>query len=180
MLSNNQIQALEDILFDDTQESTLFDYFSLHGLVCACIVSPKNYSEEEIFDIIFEDTPTTFNKEQETLVKSILSKLITKITQNLTKGESVEIPLADEEAHEEEAINHWCIGFIEGFLLDEDSWFEHQPDIVAELLLPYMVLSDLFDDEDFDEIKENEELIDQFYENLSEILTDLYLFYHAA
>jgi uncharacterized protein len=180
MLSNNQIQALEDILFDETQESTLFDYFSLHGLVCACIVSPKKYSENNIFEIIFEDTPSHFDEEQESIVKSILSKLINKITQDLLKGDSVAIPLADDEAHEEEAINHWCIGFIEGFLLDEDSWFEHQPDVVAELLLPYMVLSDLFDDEDFIEIKKNEVLIDQFYENLSDILTDLYLFYHAT
>ena len=179
MLSQKQIQILEEILFDEEQETELFDYFSLHGLVCACIVSPKEYSKSQIFSVIFEDISANLTPEQRANSEKILSTLIDTITHTLLQGEQVPLPHADQEEHEEEAINHWCVGFIEGFLLDEALWFEDQAEIVAELLLPFMVLSELFDDEDFQEIKQNEILIDQFYENLSDALTDLFLFYHS-
>ncbi len=50
---------------------------------------------------------------------------------------------------------------------------------MAELLLPVMAVSDLFDDEDFSQIKSNPKIMEQLSEQIPEVLTDLYLLFHA-
>ena len=73
----------------------------------------------------------------------------------------------------------WCVGFMEGFFYQEETWFGKGEDIAAELLLPIMALSGLFDSDEFQEIRRNEKILSQFEEIMPEQLVDIFLFYHS-
>ena len=49
MLSNSDIEALEDILFAEPWGDEALDFFGFHGVVCASVVGPAELSAEEIF-----------------------------------------------------------------------------------------------------------------------------------
>ena len=73
-------------------------------------------------------------------------------------------------------LQEWASGFMEGVFLTERHWFENdKEDVVAELLLPFMVASDLFQDEEVNQIKSNAQLTKSCIEQIPEVVTDLYL-----
>ena len=49
MLSDSDIEALEDILFAEPWGDEAVDFFGLHGVVCASVVGPTSLSTEDIF-----------------------------------------------------------------------------------------------------------------------------------
>ena len=49
MLSDSDIEALEDILFAEPWGDEALDFFGLHGVVCASVVGPASLSTEDIF-----------------------------------------------------------------------------------------------------------------------------------
>ena len=49
MLSNADIEALEDILFAEPWGDDALDFFGFHGVVCASVVGPTGLDAEEIF-----------------------------------------------------------------------------------------------------------------------------------
>ena len=44
MLSNSDIEALEDILFAEPWGDEALDFFGFHGVVCASVVGPAELS----------------------------------------------------------------------------------------------------------------------------------------
>lgn len=178
-ISDHDIDTLEDILFEDEYAEDALDYFGVHGLVCALIVGPVEISNDEFTKLVF-NTHNGISAEQLKTAETIISKLKNSIFTELSGGITLQLPMYDEDEEVyEEAIINWCAGFVEGFLENEPAWFEHSQDLVAELLLPIMSLSQLFDDEDFGEITSNQKIMDQFEEQLPELMTDLFLFFHS-
>ncbi len=73
-------------------------------------------------------------------------------------------------------LQEWTSGFMEGVFLTESHWFDSEKeDVIAELLLPFMVASDLFDDDDVVQIRKNTKLTQSCIEQIPDVLTDLYL-----
>lgn len=178
-ISDQDIDALEDILFEDEFAEDALDYFGVHGLVCALVVGPVEINNDEFTKLIF-DTHQNITPDQLQTAEAIISKLRNCIFTELSSGATLELPMYDEEEDiYEEAMINWCAGFVEGFLANEPEWFSRDQDLVAELLLPIMSLSQLFDDEDFSEIISNQKIMDQFEEQLPELMTDLFLFFHS-
>jgi uncharacterized protein len=65
---------------------------------------------------------------------------------------------------------------MEGVFMTEQYWFESEKEeVVAELLLPIMVASDLFDDEEVVQIRESEKLTNSCIAQIPEVVTDLFL-----
>jgi len=178
-ISDQDIDTLEDILFEDEHAEEALDYFGVHGLVCALVVGPVEISNDEFTKLVF-NTHQGISPKQLKTAEEIISKLRNGIFTDLSGGVTLELPMYDEEEEVyEEAIINWCAGFVEGFLENEPAWFDRDQELVAELLLPIMSLSQLFDDEDFSEITSNQKIMDQFEEQLPELMTDLFLFFHS-
>ena len=65
------------------------------------------------------------------------------------------------------------------FLREED-WFSAEEEIVSELLLPIMVGSGLFEDQpEFAEIAKDQDMVEDMMEHIPEVLTQLFLLFHA-
>ncbi|MDO9621188.1 MAG: YecA family protein, partial [Moraxellaceae bacterium] len=63
--------------------------------------------------------------------------------------------------------------------LDEDAWYaEHEEDI-ADMTLPMVVLSELIEDEDLAQIRQDQRIINEMAKQIPELITSLYLLFHA-
>lgn len=178
-LSEQAIDQLEDLLFcDDLNEDTL-DYFGLHGLVCSSIVGPVKLSTSEITSIcISGEIPSDRQPDLEHLGNCI-ELIAHELEQALLEGSPYHLPYEEEDELYEEALQSWCAGFVEGLLAHEEKWFSSDEEVAAELLLPYMALSGLFDNEEFAPILSNKKLMNQLETVVGEQLTDVFLYYHS-
>ena len=78
------------------------------------------------------------------------------------------------------ALENWCAGFVDTFLEHEEAWLQAaDEDEVADLMVPMLTLSGLFEDEDFQKVRNDEKLSAKMAEAIPDSLTDLYLLFHA-
>lgn len=77
------------------------------------------------------------------------------------------------------ALENWCAGFVDTFLQHEDEWLEMNEKKTADLLLPMLALSGLFEDEDFERVRSSEKLSQEMADAIPDSLTDLYLQFHV-
>ena len=113
-----------------------------------------------------------------------INKISDELKDNLMQGIDIDPPYSaeaknEEKNHYEDCIASWSAGFIEGFFHNEEAWFLKGAEIAAELLLPIMSLSGLFESNEFQEIRSNDKLMCQFEEIIPEQLVDIFLFYHT-
>lgn len=178
-LSENAIDQLEELLFDESLSEDTLDYFGLHGLTTASVVGPIQLTTAEIMSICLADqTLNDMDKELEHLAACI-EAIKAELLECLSEGEAIFLPFEEEDDLYDDALNSWCAGFVEGILANETEWFSKDEEVSAELLLPYMALSGLFDNEDFAPIINNKKLMQQFETVISEQLTDVYLFFNS-
>lgn len=178
MLSNSDIEALEDILFADPWGEEALDFFGFHGVVCASVVGPTKLSVETIFRLVTgaEDTPgggipDTF--------RECVTRLAGSMAQALDMGQALELP-EPEDGDPMNALENWCAGFVDTFMEYEDAWLDAvSEEETADLMVPMLTLSGLFDDEDFQNVRTSEKLSRQMADAIPDSLTDLYLLFHA-
>lgn len=178
MLSNADIEALEDILFAEPWGDEALDFFGFHGVVCASVVGPTTLSVDAIFKLVTgaEDTPgggipDTF--------RQCVTRLARDMTQALDMGQDLELP-EPEDGDPMNALENWCAGFVDTFMEHEDEWLDAvSEEETADLMVPMLTLSGLFDDEDFQNVRDSEKLSRQMADAIPDSLTDLYLLFHA-
>lgn len=174
------VDRLEEIIDRLDPEGEALDYFAIHGLVCASVIGPVSISAENLVHMVLGYEAEAANLEDTSELIKILNKLASSISETLAQEELIDLPEPDAPEDEEYAISNWCVGFVEGFMENESIWFADKEEQVAGLLIPIMAISDLFEDEDFSEIKASDKLMVQFIEQLPELITDIFLFYHAS
>ncbi|MDX1497738.1 MAG: YecA family protein [Salinisphaeraceae bacterium] len=176
MLSNSDIEALEDILFAEPWGDDALDFFGLHGVVCASVVGPVPVNADAIFALATgippseASTPDSFRKAVEQLAR--------EMTHALDMGQALELP-EPEDGDPMNALENWCAGFVDTFLENEDEWLEVNEKETADLLVPMLTLSGLFEDEDFQKVRNSDKLAQQMSDAIPDSLTDLYLLFHA-
>lgn len=177
MLNNDEIEALEDILFADPWGEESLDFFGLHGVVCASVVGPRVLTTLEMFalatgddQVSEQDVPETFSR--------LTGQLAQGLAHSLDMGQALELP-EPEDGDPMNALENWCAGFVDSFLEYEEEWLEDNEGETAELMVPMLTLSGLFDDEDFRKAREDEKLAQQMADAIPDSLTDLYLLFHA-
>ncbi len=177
MLNNDEIEALEDILFAEPWGEESLDFFGLHGVVCASVVGPRALDSTDMFrlatgleSVSSKDVPATF--------ATLTGKLAQGLAHALDMGQSLELP-EPEDGDPMNALENWCAGFVDSFLEHEDDWLAGDESGTAELMVPMLTLSGLFDDEDFRRAREDEKLVQQMTDAIPDALTDLYLRFHA-
>ncbi|OEY67144.1 YecA family protein [Marinobacter sp. X15-166B] len=177
MLSSNEIEALEDVLFAAPWGDDALDFFGLHGVVCASVVGPVSQSVDEIFQLATgveelpaSGTPAAFAQAVERLRKHLAG--------SLDLGQPLQLP-EPEDGDPMHALENWCAGFIDAFMEHESEWLTVSEQEIGELLVPMLTLSGLFEDEDFQKVRDSARLSATMADAIPDALTDLYLLYHA-
>ncbi len=183
-LSAESIEHLEEILFSDEITEEALDYFGLHGLICSALVGPIKIDNDRMIEIIFGNEKPDLHKEDHEFLITIINQLSASIKEQLLDEDDIHLPYMDEHqveegGHYDACLESWCTGFLEGFFENEKSWFTKGEDVTAELLLPIMALSGLFESDEFEDIRKNHNLMTQFEELIPDQLVDIFLFYHS-
>lgn len=182
MSFSKQQERLRDFLDSDELFAETLDYMAAQGFLAALCICPGELTEEQWMAELFAQPPKYASAEQQEDIEDALLQLRASIERSLAGDESFALPceldLGDEP--DESDLRAWCIGFMEGVFLNEDIWFDGDEEEVSSLLLPVMVLSGLFDEqEDFADMAEDPDLIDDMQEQLSEVVTSLFLLLQA-
>lgn len=178
MLSNADIEALEDILFAEPWGDDALDFFGFHGVVCASVVGPTELGAEEIFRLATgtDNVPDAGIPE---VFQRCAKQLARDMAHALDMGQTLELP-EPEDGDPMNALENWCAGFVDTFLAHEEEWLEAaSEEEAADLMVPMLTLSGLFDDEDFQKVRNSDKLSRQMADAIPDSLTDLYLLFHA-
>lgn len=179
---SNTRASVEALLqpFTEKNEGTL-DYHGLHGFLTSQVICPVALTEQERNENIFDSEsqlPAATTKE----LNQLIAKMQTAIDRGFNDEEegfslSCEAELDD---HDDEALANWCTGFMVAHFLNEDVWFATNEQEACELLLPIMLASGLFDDEqEFKDIRKDSKLTEDMCSQIPEVLMELYLIFNA-
>lgn len=177
MLSNAEIESLEDILFAEPWGDDALDFFGLHGVVCASVVGPEPVSIETMFRLATGQDELPEGGVPETF-RVLVTRLAQDLAHSLDMGQALELP-EPEDGDPMNALENWCAGFVDTFLEHEDAWLAANEEEAADLLVPMLALSGLFEDEDFQRVRNSDKLSRQMADAIPDSLTDLYLLFHA-
>lgn len=178
----DQLERLEQFLDADDLHDEALDYLAGHGYLTALSISPVEVPEAEWIAELFAEEPNYQDEAQKADIESALLALKAQIARDLASDEDLEPPcdltLGDEPDYSD--LRSWCVGFLEGVFLREEDWFAEDEETVSELLLPIMVGSGLFDDQpEFADIAKDQDMVEDMMQHIPEILTQLFLLFHA-
>ena len=154
-------------------------FHCIHGYLTALAICPVGIPQTEIIKNILDGTPSL--GDDKPALNNALDALKDDVDRSFNEEDGFTLPCEFEpEGDKEEALEDWCSGFMEAHFLDEDAWFQHHEQEVCELLLPIMLASGLFDDEpEFKDMLKDEQLTDEMYSQIPEVLMELYLMFNS-
>jgi uncharacterized protein len=183
-LTDSELDKLDDFLYSDHVSEDCLDLIGVHGLFCALNISPAPLAEETWLELVFDETPKWESEAQQVEIMSLLKRFYSSIGANFYRDGEIDLPcelsLDPEEDEEIAPLAWWSQAFMEGVFTQEDNWFANKADDdVAQMLLPMMVASELFDEDDINKIRDDENLCAEMCSQIPELLVDLYLHFHA-
>ncbi|MGR2739855.1 YecA/YgfB family protein [Billgrantia sp. Q4P2] len=183
LLEDEELERLDEFLDSESVDPDALDLISAHGFLVALAVAPREVDAVTWVAELFHGEPTFADASERSEILGLLEKLRGNAIQTLEQGGLPELPFEltlDGTAPEETPIGDWCAGFMEGVFLDEAAWFEQDEETVATLLLPFMALSGLFDDEpDMAEMATDTARLESLVGQLPDLVLDLYLHYRV-
>ena len=114
-------------------------------------------------------------------VASALNQLLQRLVTLLLSGETVNLPCLRDPYQEEDGqdLASWCAGFMTGVFVNESLWYEHDEETVVNLLLPFILISGLDEDEELDALWENTQVVRQLALGIPELIEELFLCFHG-
>lgn len=183
LLDDEQLDRLDDFLDSDQVDEDALDLISAHGFLVALAVAPSEVPTAQWLAELFQGEPRYADDAERDEIITLLTSLRDNAVSVLEQGGLPELPfeltLGGEPA-EDTPIGDWCAGFMEGVFSDESAWFQDDEEAAATLLLPFMLLSGLFDDEpDMAELAKDQQRQESLVVQLPELVLDLYLHYRV-
>lgn len=183
LLEDEQLDRLDDFLDSEQVDEDALDLISAHGFLVALAVAPSELPPTQWLAELFQGEPRYADDAERDEIITLLTLLRDNAVAVLEQGGLPELPfeltLGGEPA-EETPIGDWCAGFMEGVFSDESAWFQDDEEAAATLLLPFMLLSGLFDDEpDMAELAKDQARQESLVVQLPELVLDLYLHYRV-
>ena len=175
-LTDEQIETFAAFLapYEDAH-----NYPAAHGYLCAHVIVPTELAPEQLIDGILDEEAQFESEEQKSEIIAIIQQLQNNADAVISSGDPLHIPvhpfILEKEVNPE--LIDWCLGFMDAVFENEDQWYEGNEEIVAELLLPFAALSDVFDDKELRQLVSSPKKAKQMGEQLPQILIDLYLVY---
>ena len=172
-------QLLDDFLNNDSNTDGL-DAVATHGFLTALTVGPDVPPLAVWLPALFDNQPISADATLATRVQEALEGWQKEIHATLYHGQPLALPCTLAlKATESTELNDWCMGFMEGMFLKEASWYRDDEDLIADLTLPMMVLSDLIDDPDLQQLRRDPKLSRDLAQQIPDVLTEIYLHFHA-
>jgi uncharacterized protein len=172
-------QLLEGFLDGDDNTDGL-DYVATHGFLTALTVGPETPALELWLPALFDNQPVAADPALAAEVTAALVAWQKEIHATLYHGQPLVLPCALAVSADEPAdINDWCVGFMEGMFLKEATWYDSDEDLIADLTLPMVVLSDLIDEPELQQLRLDTRLSRELAQQIPDVLTELYLHFHA-
>ncbi|UTW04452.1 YecA family protein [Amphritea atlantica] len=183
-LTDEELDELEAFMFSDAVSEDALDLVGTHGYFCALNISPVKITEKQWLQELFDGVPEYNSEKEKARIEGLLRRLYFSIGSDLYNDQDMLLPceltLETEEDEEQSPLTSWAQAFMEAVFLKEDEWFNHQAEEeVAELMLPIMIASELFEDEEFVKMRADTKLCDEMCRTIPELLVDLYLLFHA-
>ncbi|WP_163577433.1 YecA/YgfB family protein [Halomonas faecis] len=183
LLDDDALERLDDFFASDQVSEEALDLIGSHGYLVALAVAPRELEPAVWIAELFHGEPRFANAAERSEILDLLERLRSNAIDVLEQGGLPELPFEttlDGLPPEETPIGDWCAGFMEGVFLDEAAWFAQNEEAVATLLLPFMALSGLFDDEpDMAELSADAARLDQLAGQLPELVLDIYLHFRV-
>ena len=183
LLNDDELDRLDDFLDSERVDAEALDLIGSHGLLVALAVAPRDVPASVWVGELFHGEPEFANDAERNDILAVLERLKCNAIEALEHGHLPELPFdleLDGLSAEETPIGDWCAGFMEGVFLDESAWFEGDEEGAATLLLPFMALSGLFDDEpDMAELARDPVQAARLVQQLPELVLDIYLHYRV-
>lgn len=177
MLDDAVIDALEDLLFDDRWADTALDYYGFHGAVTANCVAPQPLPLPALLAVVLGCDPAEITSVPAAF-ETACEQLSRALCCALDLDEQLALPPAASESVDE-SVAHWCIGFAEVHLANEDAWMTKDPDQTVHRLTPILTLSGMFSEDNQHPPKPSSRLYKQLLQAIPEAVKDLYLQFHA-
>lgn len=183
-LSGRELDRLETFLLETSGLSQPMNLEMLDGYLTALIVGPDTILPGDwlpfVWDIYGEgQSPEFKSAEQATVIMGIIMRLMNSIIDTLDESEDAYEPLPDlvEYADEDDrrrSLRSWCIGFLLGTDLKEDSWDALYQDKDAFISVSAIeVVSGMFPDE----LQITEEESYEFWEAVPEAVLNIRAFW---
>lgn len=183
LLEDVSLDELDDFLDSERVGPDALDLIGSHGFLVALAVAPVEQPAGVWVAELFQGEPAFADASERDRILGLLDRLRANAIDVLEAGGLPELPfelVLDGLPPEETPIGDWCAGFMEGVFLNEAAWFEDNEEAAATLLLPFMLLSGLFDDEpDMVELAGDEERLAELTAQLPELVLDLYLHFRV-
>lgn len=183
LLDDEQLDRLDDFLDSDQVSEDALDLISAHGFMVALAVAPSELPSNQWLAELFQGEPNYHDDTERDEIIHLLTLLRNNAVDVLEQGGLPELPFEltlEGLPAEETPIGDWCAGFMEGVFSDESAWFQEDEEAAATLLLPFMLLSGLFDDEpEMAEMAGDSQRQETFVAQLPELVLDLYLHYRV-
>lgn len=172
-------QRLQEFLDGDDNADGL-DFVATHGFLTALTVGPDTPPTEAWLGELFDGQPVCADPGRAAQVVADLEAWRKEIHAALYHGQPLRLPCPLAlKATESTDLNDWCAGFMEGMFMKEASWYDADEDLVADLTLPMVVLSDLIDDPELQHLRRDQKLVRELAQQIPDVLTELYLHFHA-
>ncbi|MCE8004205.1 YecA family protein [Billgrantia ethanolica] len=183
LLEDEELERLDEFLDSESVDPDALDLISAHGFLVALAVAPREVESATWVAELFHGEPAFADAGERSEILGLLEKLHGNAIDTLEQGGLPELPFdlsLEGLPPEETPVGDWCAGFMEGVFLDEAAWFEQEEETVATLLLPFMALSGLFDDEpDMAEMAADSAQLEALVGQLPDLVLDLYLHYRV-
>ncbi|WIX33859.1 YecA family protein [Salinicola sp. JS01] len=182
-LDDNGLARLDELLAPEQLGEEAPDVVSAHGFLVALAVAPQSPPQAQWLAELFETAPAFAELEARDEAVALMETLTRQAGDILERGEWLELPFdseLDDDGEMAAAIEDWCAGFMQAVFLDEATWFAQDESHVAALLLPFMALSGLFEEEpDMAEMVADEAQFSALAAQLPELTLDLYLHFRV-
>ncbi|GHB24892.1 YecA/YgfB family protein [Salinicola rhizosphaerae] len=182
-LTDEALARLDEYLDADRVGEEVPDVIGAHGYMVALAVSPRPISPSQWVAELFSGEPSFDTPAERDEILGLLDALKTNAATILERGQWLELPFdteLDDDGDMAAAIEDWCAGFMQGVFLDEAAWFTQDEAHVAALLLPFMALSALFEDEpEMEEMTADDAQFSALAAQLPELTLDLYLHFRV-
>ncbi|CAM3587693.1 YecA family protein [Halomonas lysinitropha] len=183
LLEDEELDLLDDFLDSERVDADALDLIGAHGFLMALAVAPRDLPAAAWVAELFHGEPAFADDAEREMILGLFERLRCNAIEILEAGGLPELPFElelDDSAPEETPIGDWCAGFMEGVFLDEAAWFTDDEEAAATLLLPFMLLSGLFNDEpDMAELAGDTTRLEGLVTQLPELVLDLYLHYRV-
>jgi uncharacterized protein len=157
------------------QRDDTLTWVETHGLLCAMATGPAAVNGWQ--DAIFVEDELTVPD----AMRACMAQLVERLASDLGAGDAIALPcrLDPYEDNEGYDLVSWCTGFMAGVFSNEEAWYAGAEEKIVNLLLPFLLISGLEEDEELDALWDNTRLTRQMALGIPSLLEELFLHFHA-